>query len=401
MSKSFQFKEIKNHSSTKNKLNIIKNMTGMSYPAFQSNKTLKKYINLKLNVYLEKKINLIPKTRTFTKFNEKTKSNLNQDKTNISYNIPHQHLSKDIQNNNISSSKINTSSNSINKIKKSRIKKKKNILSLKSKNNSFIILKYNNKSLCKDKNKKKENSINLNKNENISVSKNNIINNTPINIKNMENVTTPINVIKKNRCIYLNKSLGKEKIDEKLTIKKNKTTGNIANQKLKKNNTHKGPICKNSSNKIKLLKKNIYNNIKNKTLYNYKNKKLNKSYLREELKKSKNGHIKLLKYKNNYSLLNNKENDKNLANKDISLRDKINDLSKNDESFHENKCPIPMPYVKRYSDYIIREKKINKNINLENYLFGKDLKEPDEEKIIPFPTSEPINPNYFHDESCC
>ena len=124
---------------------------------------------------------------------------------------------------------------------------------------------------------------------------------------------------------------------------------------------------------------------------------MNKSYLREELKKSKNGHIKLLKYKNNYSLLNNKENNKYLANKDISLRDKINDLLKNDESYHENKCPIPMPYVKRYSDYIIKEKKINKNINLEDYLFDKDLKEPDEEKIIPFPTSEPINPNYFHE----
>ena len=125
MSKPFQFKEIKNHSSTKNKLNMIKNMKGMSYPAFQSNKTLKKYINLKLNIYLEKKINLIPKTRTFTKFNEKTKSKIYQDKKNISYNIPHQHISKVIQNNNISSLKLNNSSNSINKIKKSIIKKKK------------------------------------------------------------------------------------------------------------------------------------------------------------------------------------------------------------------------------------------------------------------------------------
>ena len=47
-------KRIKNHSNSKTKINMIKNMTGMNDPAFQSNKTLKKYINQKLNIRTKK-----------------------------------------------------------------------------------------------------------------------------------------------------------------------------------------------------------------------------------------------------------------------------------------------------------------------------------------------------------
>ena len=80
----------------------------------------------------------------------------------------------------------------------------------------------------------------------------------------------------------------------------------------------------------------------------------------------------------------------------VSLfKDKINNLLKNEESFNENECPMPMPYVKRYSENTIRNSGQNENINWENILLNKDLKEPKEEKKVPLPISQPINPNYL------
>ena len=52
---------------------MIKNMTGMNDPAFQSNNTLKKYIEQKLNSYLDPKINILSKTKSYTKINDKSK----------------------------------------------------------------------------------------------------------------------------------------------------------------------------------------------------------------------------------------------------------------------------------------------------------------------------------------
>ena len=142
MSNSKQIK-FKNHSNTKDRTNIIKNMTGMSDPAFQSNNTLKRYVNQKLGLYLEQRINLISKTKNFKNINQKFEPN-----------IPLQDYFI-----NESSSKMNCSSNSLNINTSLNNRPKKNSINLKPKSNSFIILRYNNynnkKLLSKQKKKRK------------------------------------------------------------------------------------------------------------------------------------------------------------------------------------------------------------------------------------------------------
>ena len=422
MSNSKQIK-LKNRSNSKDRTNMIKNMTGMSDPAFQSNNTLKRYVNQKLGLYLEQRINLISKTKNFKNNNHKFEPN-----------IPLQEYFM-----NESSSKMNCSSNSLNINLSLNKRSKKNSINLKPKNNSFIILRYNNynnnKLLSKQKKKGNENLISLNLlNDNIS---NCNIFNTPINLQNKENKTTPINNINKTKSIYkskhkyLNRSLGIENIKGNTAFqKKRKDDKNfIMNQKLNNNNTPKSPLYKNSSTQIKLLKQEINKIINNKTLYNNFNQ-LNNSYYREESKLSQNNNIKLLKYKNIFSfhkkISKNEEDtlyDKNSIDKDNLLKDKINDLLKNDESYNENKCPVPMPYVKKYSDNLIKDNNSNnannpnnvnnanitninntndsndsnnnENINLDNFFMNKYLKEPKEEKKIPLPISQSINLKYL------
>ena len=67
------------------------------------------------------------------------------------------------------------------------------------------------------------------------------------------------------------------------------------------------------------------------------------------------------------------------------LESKIQKLLKNDENENkENECPMPMPYVKRYSN------EYNNIINCkfdETEIFKKDLKEPKPEKNVPLPLS--------------
>ncbi len=414
MSNSKQIK-FKNHSNTKDRTNIIKNMTGMSDPAFQSNNTLKRYVNQKLGLYLEQRINLISKTKNFKNINQKFEPN-----------IPLQDYFI-----NESSSKMNCSSNSLNINTSLNNRPKKNSINLKPKSNSFIILRYNNynnynnkKLLSKQKKKGNENLISLNLlNENIS---NCNIFNTPINFQNKENKTTPINFINKTKSIYkskhkyLNRSHGIENIkgNKQFQRKRKDDKDFIMNQRLN-NNTPKSPLFKNSSTQIKLLKQEINNIINNKSLYNNFNQ-LNNSYYREESKLSQNNNIKLLKYKNIFSIhkkiSKNEEDsleDKNSIDKDNLLKDKINNLLKNDESYNENKCPVPMPYVKKYSDNLIKDNNTNntnikntninnnndsnnnENINLDNFFINKYLKEPKEEKKIPLPISQSINLNYL------
>ena len=382
---SSSFKKIKAHYNSKNKINVIKNLTGMNDPAFQSNKTLKEYINKKLNSYLDPKLSLIQKAKSFTKFNDK--SNTKIIKNNPNNTSPKENLLSKSLNKKINMSNISTKKNNYQNIK----------------NSSFLILKYigNSNNFCsnKEKNKLTENSICINVNDNSNIIKYQLINNTPISMKQKGNKTTPINELNKKKCIYnakqiyLNKSMGKENNNRKSSSKKNnKENYYIINQKFCKNITPKTPLYKNSVNQIKLLKEEIFNEI-NKNDFNIKIEQLNKSYFREESKLSKNNCSKILNHKINYSKHN--KLDRGDIERKKKNRDKIKDLLNNDESFKPSQCPIPMPYVKRYSENLDMNSKIKENINFENLLLKKDLNEPKEEKKIPLPISQPINAYYF------
>ena len=91
MSNYLQFKMNKNNCNSKNKINMIKNMTGMNDPAFQSNNTLKKYIYKKLDSYLESKSNILTKTQSYSKINDKSRLKIIYNIKNIYKN---QHFSK-------------------------------------------------------------------------------------------------------------------------------------------------------------------------------------------------------------------------------------------------------------------------------------------------------------------
>jgi hypothetical protein len=371
MSDSEQFKP-KYFSHSKKRFNIMKNMTGMSHPAFQSNNTVKKYINQKLNIFLKQKINRISKNQSFN-FNENLKQN--------------KHLRESFVNE--SSTNMNLLSNflNINVIANKQIKM--NESNLKHINNSYIDQRYfyNKRLLSKQKEIEKENL----QNENIDLSKNNYLN-SPICINKIENKTTPIN-FNKNKSIYnsqvnLNNNLIKEKQKRKLSFSNNKSNTNPfnINQNNNRNNntSSKNPSLINRCNQIELLKGGINEFIYKKEMYN-NIQELNNSHFLEKKKKSQNNnYIKLFKYNNNDSFQNNNCNEydyKNKFNKSNLLKNTntINLLLKTDESYNENKCPVPMPYVKKYTI----EDNNKENINLDNILINKFLKEPEEEKNIP------------------
>lgn len=374
----------------------------MNDPAFKSNNTLKKYINQKLNSFIGPKLNIIPKTKSLTKFNDKSKLNINLNNKKISCNISFPESSNNNKHKNINGStpKIKYSLNEKMNI---NYKNGKNIINKKSKSNSFIILKYNHKniSLNRENKKRNEKSIILNKNESPNITESNRNNsNTPINVRQKRNKTTPVNELNKKRCIYnekmmsLNETAG---INHKMinNTYKRKDNYGIFNQKINNTKNYINPENKNSGNQIKLLKNEINNYTSNKVINN-NNIPFNKSYFREESKISSNNNTRIINRKNNYSIHNKmgKKVDKDTKNRISLLKDKINNLLKNEESFNENQCPVPMPYVKRYSENSIKDSG-NENINIENIILNKDLKEPKEEKKIPSPISQIINPNLY------
>ena len=65
---SHQFNRIMNHSNPKRNKIMIKNMRGMNDPAFQSNNTLKEYINKKLNLYKVSDLNINTKNKSVIKY---------------------------------------------------------------------------------------------------------------------------------------------------------------------------------------------------------------------------------------------------------------------------------------------------------------------------------------------
>ena len=410
MSASLKFKKLKKNTNDNNKINMIKNMTGMNDPAFQSNNTLKKYIEQKLNSYLEPKINIISKTKSYTKVNDKPKFKIIYNIKNIYNNNPQSKQNKIIQNNynnNNENNKMDCSSNSFNqKINAFDNNNKKIKLLNKIKRNSFSSLKFQYNKLLTNKNKRYENTTFLNINDNLNLSKNNnIINNTPNNIKRKVNKSSPGNDLKKKKSIFTpNKNLGFENCQKsgKNKNKENKD-GEIFMKKIFKNKTPKTPIYKKKPlNQMKILKDDINNILINRTMNN-NIQQLSKSYIKEDSKIYPFGHHnKLFNCKFNYSIQNYKinnnmisENNKTLKNKNFLPKDNLNKLIKNDESFSENECPVPMPYVKKYSDNTIRGINVNENINLQNIIINKDLKEPKEETKVPLPISQPVKPSYF------
>jgi hypothetical protein len=411
MSTSLKFKKSKNNTNAKNKINMIKNMTGMNDPAFQSNNTLKKYIEQKLNSCLEPKINIISKTKSYTKVNEKSKFKIIYNIKKIYNNNPISKRNKLIQNNknnNKENNQMNCSSNSFNqKINVFENNNKKIKLLKKVKRNSLSMLRFQHNKLLNSKSKRYENSTTyLNINENLNLSKNNnMINNTLNNIKKKVNKSPPIKDLNKKKSIFTpNKNLGLENCQKsgKNKNKENKD-GEIFMKKIYKNKTPKTPIYKKKSlNQMKILKDDINNILINKTMNN-NIQQLSKSYIKEDSKIYPfSHHNKLFNCKMNYSIQNFKinnnivaENNKTLKNKMLLLKDNIKKLIKNDESFSENECPVPMPYVKKYSDNTIRGSNFNENINLQNILINKDLKEPKEETKVPLPISQPVKPNFY------
>lgn len=404
---SFPYKRIMHNSNPKNKINIVKNITGMNDPAFKSNKTLKKYINEKLNSYLESNISPISKAKSFSKFNEKKNNQIYINKRKISFNMPlreHSIILHNINSNN-SSPKINSSSYSfntkINNDKKSRFNK----MVKKPRSKSFIFFKHNNKnkfSINQNQyNKNKEYTLYFNKNEIHNLTE---YNNTPNNMIKKIHKTTPINELNKKRCIYykkqisFNESLGLENIKQKLSnnLVKEKEKNSFINQKLNSINNNKSTLNKNSNRQIKLIKDEIENKTINK-LSNNNIMQLNQSFFREDSKISQINNNKIIIRKKNYSMHNKMANKeaKNLKNCVCLLKDTINSLLQNDECLNESECPVPMPYVRKYSENSIIKSENKENANLGNILFNKDLKEPKERKKAPLPISQPIIPNYF------
>ncbi len=360
----------------------------MSHPAFQSNKTLKQYVNQKLNIFLEQKVGIIPKNQRF-QFKEK----LNQNKP-----LPESFINE-------SSSNLNLSSNSLNI--NIIANKKNNIINesnSKSNNNSFIALnyQYNNKRLISNlKKSENKNLINMNR-QNEDKKKDlykNYLTNTPINTKNNNNKTTPINIHKRKSIYNSNKSLVKEKKKRKISFTKNRSCQKPLNFNRNFNginDTSKTLYFMRKSNQTKTLKQEI-NDIIYKKEINNNIHEINNSYLMDfiESKASKKiNNIKLSKKYDNDLIHNinyNEHDYNNKSNKSILLNNTINQFLKNDESYSENKCPVPMPYVKKYS---IDNNNNNENINWDNILMNKLLKEPEEEKIIPLPISQFINESY-------
>jgi hypothetical protein len=303
---------------------------------------------------------------------------------------------------------MNCSSNSFNqKISVLDDNNKKIKLIKKIKRNSFSMLKFQHKKLLTNKSKRYENSTTcLNINDNLNLSKNNnIISNTPNNIKKKVNKSPPTNVLNKKKSIFTpNKNLGLENCQKsgKNKNKENKD-GEIFMRKIYKNKTPKTPLYKKKTlNQMKILKDDINNILINKTMNN-NIQQLSKSYIKEDSKiypfsyKNKMFNCKINYSNQNYKINNNivAENNKTLKNKIFLLKDDVNKLVNNDESFSENECPVPMPYVKKYSDNAIRGTNLNENINLQNILINKDLKEPKEETKVPLPISQPVKPNFY------
>ena len=361
---SLQYNRIINYSNPKNKKTIsIKKMRGMYDPAFQSNNTLKEYINKKLTLYKESDFHTNPKPENLLKYKEKEKSkkvglnNRNfKNSKNTAFN-EYSHYSR-TQSYNLS----NYNNASMNNLRKNKEQKNN---SNRTNNNNYYVFRCSNEPKTKifDKIKLKKN-----KNKNDANKERDKMNNyfniilTP-NSNNKEcGKTTPINPLNKIKGIYRRKNM--------ILNKSYKSHSRDSTTILKKEKELYSPGNFNSKNK-NLLKKDIYNIINHKPL--------NKTYFKENSKYTNNNSKSY-----NENIISNNYNDY-FQNENS---DKYKELLLKDESLNESECPEPMPYVTKYSDLIDKENISNNTLNILNTKNICDLNEPKEEKNIPLPIKQ-------------
>ena len=368
---SHKYNLIMNYSNPKNKIIMIKNKRGMNDPAFQSNQTLKEYINKKLTLYKENEINKCPQIQTLLNYNtkdNKKKPNNRNSKNNKNYIFKENSFYSRTMMHNLSNYNNNASLNNLRKNQNKKNEKYSNTNNNNKTTNDFFVFKCsnynsNNNKLSKKKilDKNQKGKINIeepktNKFFEIVVTPNN-------NNKNEDSKTSPINVFNKTKGIYRRKNM--------LLNKSYKSFSRDLTSFMKKEKEIK---YKSPNNKYSTKLKKEINNI-------LIHKPLNKTYFKENTKKPRFYYNNLLDIKNNKNSNNNQNNEN---------KDNFN------ESLNESECPEPMPYVKKYSDINDKENISQSDINIMNFKINQnlnDLKEPEEEKNVPLPVSQINNDN--------
>lgn len=355
---------IKIKSKTQCNINIYRNMSGMNDPAFRGNQTLKDYINNKLKSRpLQNKTNPLKKHQNKKpKEIEKTPSfifNTNLCKTNKK-NLKNNSRQETSSNDNNNLYSLNTTKTlaytyyknriiqKINSPRRSAINKKKQNKSAKvkkyySKNNSFIIFNYNKKLQNKPKYANNSNTTCF------STSTDNYTN-LCANINNQLSILNSIHNNFSNSCFNSN-AKRVENPPSKIKLLKNEINYLI------------------KINKNELLNKNNQNPVNNNNLEDKLNNLQNENNILKEKIQNSNNQISLLE----------KKIEKLLKNED-------NDNSK------ENQCPIPMPYVKRYSHEFKVVDKLNSN-NVSNKRVIKSLYENTYERNVSSPLAKTNNIN--------
>ena len=357
MSHQYLYNRITNYSNQKNKKFMIRNIRGMNDPAFKSNKTLKQYINKKLTSYEEPEINNNNDNRgnkNVLIFNDKEKVKNRNNKNINKFIFTENSFYSKSQMHNLS----HYNNSSLNNLRKIRIRNR----------NNYYIFKCNGSN--KNSNNKSTKNIIINKNKKeLNIEKNKINNNYEIiltpnsNSRKGNNKTTPINCLNKIKGIYKQKNI--------FLNKSYKSYNRVYTSKIKQDIKKVKEVKSPKNNDKAKLKQAIYNIINNKPL--------NKTYFKENSKKSR-------RYRDNLTENFRSENN-----------DKFKDIFLNDKSLNESDCPEPMPYVKKYSDIINNEKEniSNSGVNIINNYNNnlKDLNEPKEEKNIPLPYSKIFDRN--------
>ena len=373
---SHKYNLIMNYSNPKNKIIMIKNKRGMNDPAFQSNQTLKEYINKKLTLYKENEINKCPQIQSLLNYNtkdNKKKPNNRNSKNNKNFIFKENSFYSRTMMHNLSNYNNNASLNNLRKNQNKKNEKNNNNNTNNNKTaNDFFVFKcsnYNSNNNSNNNNKLSKKKI-LDKNKkgiiNIEEPKTNkffeIVVTPNNNNKKEDSKTSPINVFNKTKGIYRRKNM--------LLNKSYKSFSRDLTSFMKKEKEIK---YKSPNNKYSTKLKKEINNI-------LIHKPLNKTYFKENTKKPRFYYNNLLDIKNNKNSNNNQNNEN---------KDNFN------ESLNESECPEPMPYVKKYSDINDKENISQSDINIMNFKINQnlnDLKEPEEEKNVPLPVSQ-INDN--------
>ena len=364
---SHKYNLIMDYSNPKNNKIMIKNKKGMTDPAFQSNQTLKQYINKKLTSYEEQEINKYSPFQSLLNYNEKNnkkRTNNRNNKNNKNFIFKENSFYSRTLIHNLS----NYNNVSLNNFKKKQSKKNQRNNSNNDKaTNDFFVFKSTNNYNSNNNNISKNKLLNKNKKGiNIEDPKANkffdiIITPNNNNNKKEDSKTSPLNIFNKTKGIYHRKTV--------LLNKSYKSFSRDLTSFKEKEIKYKSPDNKYATK----LKKEI-NNI-------LISKPLNKTYFKENSKKQKY-------YYNN--LLDNNNNN----NFDYFNNDKNENKDNYNESLNESQCPEPTPYVKKYSDIkeIGKENISQSDINImNNFHFNQnlnDLKEPEEEKNVPLPVSK-------------